>query len=364
MDSAFARTLDKSFNSQMVAVNRVASLKPLVELIGAVALALVIYVGGHLALKGMLRVSDMAALALAMDTINQGFRSLGNVGNTMASVQAASDRIYGEVLDQPEQAEASAGELQPSDSKGTVEFDQVRFTYPDGTVALDRVSFKIPAGKSLALVGRSGAGKSTIADLLLRFYEPTAGRILYDGVDIRDYDLAWYRRQFGVVPQHTFLFAGSIEDNVRLGSETASDEEVRTALKLAHAEQFTDEMSERSSSELGERGTKLSGGQMQRVAIARAIVRRPKVLLLDEATSALDADSERAVTEALSEVMVERTTLLIAHRLTTAARADSILHLRGGRVIEQGSHKELVAAKGQYAEMYSAFSHGVMDDGL
>lgn len=364
MDAMFGKTLDRSFQSQMVAVNRVASLKPLVELIGAVALALVLYLGGHLALRGLLRVSDIAALALAMDTINQGFRSLGNVGNTVASVQAASDRIYGEVLDQPEQVLAHEGNAEIPDLRGELEFREVSFTYPDGTVALDKVSFKIPAGTSLALVGRSGAGKSTIADLLLRFYEPTSGAILLDGVDVQELGVAWLRSQFGVVPQHTFLFAGSIEDNVRLGKANATESEVAEALRFAHAEEFSAEMANRSSDQLGERGTKLSGGQMQRVAIARAIVRKPKMLLLDEATSALDADSERAVTEALSEVMVGRTTLLIAHRLTTAARADTILHLRAGTVIEQGSHKELLEADGPYAEMYRAFSHGVMDDGL
>jgi ABC-type multidrug transport system fused ATPase/permease subunit len=244
--------------------------------------------------------------------------------------------------------------------QGAIAFENVTFRYPDGTLALNDVTFEIPTGTSLALVGPSGAGKSTITDLLLRFYEPSEGRITLDGTDISELDPKWLREQFGVVPQHTFLFAGTIPENVRLGAQAASDEDVAWALEQAHAAEFSRELAARPTSELGESGVRLSGGQRQRVAIARAIVRKPRVLILDEATSALDAESEKAVTEALYEVMQDRTTLLVAHRLTTAARADRILVLRAGEVVEAGSHTELMARGGFYNALFQAFSGGTL----
>lgn len=358
----YAGLVDRSFRSQMRAVIRQATLRPMVELIGAVALALIFYICGWLAFNGMLQVSEIAALVYALDVINQGFRQFGYMSNTYASVEAASERIYREVLDVPDGDLNQAGSRTLPNPIGRIEFRNVSFTYPDGTRALSNVSFVIEPGTSLALVGQSGAGKSTIADLVLRFYDPTEGEILFDGVDLRELSVSWLRSQIGVVPQQTFLFAGTIEDNIRLGAPNATEEDVNDALRRAHAEEFTRAMNERSNALLGERGVKLSGGQMQRVAIARALVRKPTLLLLDEATSALDANSEKVVTEALTEVMQERTTLFIAHRLTTAARADRILHLRGGKVVESGSHRELMERNGAYADMYRAFAHGVIDE--
>ncbi len=354
-EELIARTL----HSQMRAVAITASLQPLVELIGALALAVLLYCGGTLAMRGNLESSDIIAMAFAMEVINQGCRSMANVSNTFAGVQAASDRIHGEILGLPDAPDAQ-GSLTIAHPTGQLEFRNVTFAYPDGTPALRDVSFRLEAGHSLALVGPSGAGKSTIADLILRFYEPTAGQILLDGVDIATLDVNWLRAQTGIVPQHTFLFAGSIEDNVRLGAPNATENEVNEALRMAYAEGFAKEMNERESALLGERGVRLSGGQMQRVAIARALVRKPTLLILDEATSALDAASEKVVTEALDEVMHERTTLFIAHRLTTAARADRILVLSKGEVVEQGSHAELIQANGAYAGLFRAFSGGII----
>ncbi len=362
IEERYEGLVNKTFQSQMAAVKRVSSLRPLVEFIGALAIATVIYICGWLAYRGTLQVADIAALIFGLDIINQGFRSWGNVKNTLAQVRAASDRIYSEILDVEEEPSDRTGGKILENPRGHIEFRGVSFSYPDGTLAIDNVSFEIEPGQSLALVGRSGAGKSTIADLVLRFYNPTGGVVLFDGIDVQQINIAWLRRQIGVVPQQTFLFAGSIEDNVLMGNPAASDLEVTEALKQAHAEEFVAEMTLRTDPHLGERGVKLSGGQMQRIAIARALVRRPRVLVLDEATSALDANSERAVTDALEEVMKSRTTLFIAHRLTTAARADRILHLRQGRVIEVGTHRELLERDGPYAEMYRAFSQGVMDD--
>jgi ABC-type multidrug transport system fused ATPase/permease subunit len=226
------------------------------------------------------------------------------------------------------------------------------------------VSFALESGTSLALVGPSGAGKSTIADLLLRFYDPTEGHITFDGTDIRDLDKSWLRKRIGVVPQQTFLFAGPISENIRMGNPQATDNEVEEAARAAHADVFVENLPEKYNAVIGEQGAGLSGGERQRVAIARALVRKPTLLLLDEATSALDASSERAVTEALDEIMRQRTTLFIAHRLTTAARADRILYLRRGEVVEQGPHKDLMEKDGEYAALFRVFSNGVLDDGL
>ena len=352
--------VEQSFASQMFAAKLVSRLRPFVELIGAVTLALFFYVCGWLASRGQLHVADVMGLAMAMDAVNQGFRSLAGLSNTFSMVQASNDRIYAEILDVPEQHELPGGESL-ADVKGEIEFKNVTFRYPDGTEALRNVSFVLKPGTSLALVGPSGAGKTTIADLLLRFYEPSEGAIFLDGVDIRKLDIAWLRAQIGVVPQHTFLFAGSIEDNLRLGKPDATANEITEALRQAHADQFAAELAERTDSELGERGTKLSGGQMQRVAIARALVRKPSILLLDEATSALDATSEKIVTDALAEVMQTRTSLFIAHRLTTAARADRILVLSKGQAVESGSHIELMEKNGAYAGLFRAFSGGVLE---
>lgn len=360
MQGIYGDLVEHSFEKQMRATRRTASLRPLVELIGAVAIALVLLVAGYLASLGRLIVADIAAVIFALDTVNQGIRNMASVNNTYAQVQAAAERIYGEVLDVPEEHVDALGSRTLENSRGRIEFQNVSFAYPDGTEALRNVDFVLEPGTSLALVGPSGAGKSTIADLMLRFYDPTAGRILFDGVDLRELDVEWLRNQIGVVPQQTFLFAGSIADNIRLGSPHATQAELEEAAKAAHADAFVDRMPARYEADLGEGGQGLSGGERQRVAIARALVRQPAILLLDEATSALDATSEKVVTEALDEIMRTRTSLFIAHRLTTAARADRILVLSRGEVVEQGSHTELMDANGAYAGLFRAFSGGVL----
>lgn len=348
------------YDSTMASAKTFAKLRPLVELMGAAALALVFYICGFLAKEGQLAVSDIAALVMALDVINQGVKSIGYVNSTYNQVQAAADRIYGEVLDAPEEFGAAVAKRTLPTFSGHVEFRDVSFTYPDGTLAVDRVSFEIEPGKSLALVGPSGSGKSTIADLLQRFYSPSSGAILFDGVDLSELDLGWVRRQIGIVPQQTFLFAGSIAENIRLGSPNAPDETVIEAARDAHAHDFISRLPNLYETTIGERGMGLSGGEMQRLSIARALIREPRLLLLDEATSNLDSVSEQAVQDALEEAMQTRTTLLIAHRLTTAARADKIIVLSGGQVIEQGSHSALLAQNGTYAGMYRAFGAGVI----
>lgn len=357
----YSGLVERAFGSQIQAARRFAALRPMVEFIGAVSLAAILYICGWMAAQGMLVVSQIVALTLAMDQINQGARSFANMNNTYNQVTAAAERLQREVLEVEEEP-LQSGAMQLATIKGDVEFRNVSFAYPDGTLALRDVNFTIPAGTSLALVGPSGAGKSTIADLLLRFYDPTEGQILLDGTDLRELDLAWLRQQFGVVPQQTFLFAGTIEDNLRLGTVDAPSAQVERAAAQAHVDAFVARMPDGMQTQLGERGTRLSGGEMQRLAIARALARDPKVLVMDEATSNLDAVSEKYVTEALDQVMTERTTLFIAHRLTTASRASRIAVIRRGELIEIGSHTELMAKDGVYAGMFHAFTAGAMDE--
>lgn len=355
----FSSLVESWFQSQNLAVKRMSKLRPMVEFLGATALAVTLVVCGYLVSNKLLKLGDLIAFMYSLDIINQGFRNVGQLNQTLAQVQAATDRIYDEVLDAPETVEDASGAIELSESNGHIEFQDVSFDYPDGTVALKNVNFTIEPGTSVALVGPSGAGKSTIADLLLRFYDPTEGRILYDGTDLRELKAQWFRSQIGVVPQQTFLFAGTISENLRLGKPDATLEQIQAAAKAAHADVFIDQTPNKYETMMGERGVRLSGGEGQRLAIARALIRSPKVLLLDEATSNLDAHSEKVVTDALTEIMQTRTTLFIAHRLTTAARATKIVVLRKGEVLETGSHDELIAKGGAYAGMYAAFTSGV-----
>jgi ABC-type multidrug transport system fused ATPase/permease subunit len=265
-------------------------------------------------------------------------------------------------LDVPEEHIGSrSGQMIP-EPQGRIEFKDVGFCYADGTRALDNVSFVIEPGSSLALVGPSGAGKSTIADLMLRFYDPTEGTITFDGVDYKDINVDWLRRQFGVVPQQTLLFAGTISDNLKLGAPDADEAKLFQALESANAKGFVEKAPDGIETFLGERGVRLSGGEGQRLAIARALVRDPVVMILDEATSNLDAHSEKIVTEALERVMQSRTTLFIAHRLTTAARASSIVMLRQGSILEKGTHDDLLKLQGAYAAMYQAYTSGLIPE--
>lgn len=356
------QAVETQFQSQLTGARRIAALRPSIELVGAVAIAAIFFICGILAKEGLIVVAQIVAIVQALDMVNQGFKQISNVASTYNQVQAATDRIYAHVIDQPDESDHPEATQTIPNPQGRIEFKNVSFNYPDGTPALRNVSFTLEPGQSLALVGPSGAGKSTIADLALRFFDPSDGQVLFDGQDYKTLKIDWLRKQFAVVPQQTFLFAGTIEDNLRLGNQAASKDQIAMALQQANINQVIDATPDKLLTKLGERGVRLSGGELQRLAIARALVADPQVLILDEATSNLDAHSEKIVTEALEKVMHTRTTLFIAHRLTTAARADKILVLRKGEVLETGSHTELMANNGPYANMYQAFTQGLIDD--
>ncbi len=358
----FGKRVENTFRSGVKLVRQMAVLKPRIELIGAVALSLVCWVGGLLVVEKQMTIPALLAFGFALDKIVNGAKGLGAITQTVNQVSAATSRMYSQVFDVHPDIQNVPGAKRLETPEGRIEYKNVSFRYPDGTIALQNVSFVLEPGESAALVGRSGAGKSTIADLLLRFYDPTEGEILFDGVNIKELDVHWYRRQIGLVPQQTLLFAASIHDNIAFGKTDATDADVKRAACLAHADEFIERMPDGMNAMIGEKGTRLSGGEAQRIAIARALIVQPTVLLLDEATSSLDAVSERRVQEALDEVMENRTTLIIAHRLSTAARTDKVVMLSHGRITEIGSHSELMKANGSYAAMYRAFSAGLIDE--
>lgn len=236
---------------------------------------------------------------------------------------------------------------------GKVTFDQVSFAYRPQHTTLHNLDFEVPAGSTVALVGPSGSGKSTLITLLARFYDPSGGRILVDGKDIRNFNVHSLRRQIGIVMQDNILFSGTIADNIRYGRPEAGDEEMKQAAVAAHADEFISKLTHGYETWLGEKGVQLSGGQRQRIAIARVVLKDPRILILDEATSALDTESERLVQDALERLMTRRTSIVIAHRLSTVMNADSILVLEQGRIVEQGNHRTLLQKNGLYSRLYN-----------
>jgi len=262
---------------------------------------------------------------------------------------------------EPEITAPASPRALPATARGDVGFDDVSFVYPmrKDVAAIERVSFSVRTGEKVAIVGPSGAGKSTLFHLLLRFYDPSSGTISFDGVPIRDADLQAVRSHIALVPQESVVFAASARENIRFGRPEATDAEVERAAGLAHATEFIRRLPDGFDAPLGERGVTLSGGQRQRIAIARAILRDAPLLLLDEATSSLDAESETLVQTALEELMRHRTTIVIAHRLATVLSCDRILVLDQGRIVEQGTHSELVVAGGLYAKLARLQFEGV-----
>ncbi|MEX2645774.1 MAG: ABC transporter ATP-binding protein, partial [Gaiellaceae bacterium] len=278
-------------------------------------------------------------------------QQLSQLYNTFLSAVAALDKIMDVLDEEPEiRDRPGAGEL--ARIGGHVSFDAVRFGYGDGPEVLHGIDLDVPAGTTVALVGHTGAGKSTIAKLLARFYDPREGRITIDGVDLRDVTQESLRRQLGIVPQEGFLFAGTVHDNIAFGTPGATREEVIRAAETVGAHEFVERLEDGYDTELQERGTRLSLGQRQLVAFARALLADPRILVLDEATSSVDIGTERKIERALRRLLADRTAFIIAHRLSTIRDADLIVVLEHGRVVEQGSHAELMARRGLYTSLY------------
>ena len=348
----FIRENENNFSAQMKAAQLSATLTPVIEFLAAIGVTVIIWYGGREVINGNLTSGSLIAFLVYTVNITNPVKRLGNVYGSIQRAVAAAERVF-EVLDTlPEiQDDFDAKELPVV--KGQVEFENVMFEYRSAEPALCNLSIKVPPGQVLAIVGPSGAGKSTIANLLPRFYDPQQGRIKIDGRDIRHVTVRSLREQIAMVPQDTILFSASIYENILYGRLDASAAEVTAAAYSANAHDFILQMPLGYDTQIGERGCQLSGGQRQRIAIARAILKDPRILILDEATSALDAESERVVQDALDKLMVGRTTFMIAHRLSTIQRADKILVMDKGRLVECGNHTELLAAGGLYCKLYS-----------
>ena len=327
-----------------------AFTSPMLEIFSAFAVAGVVWYGGHSVISGGRTQGEFMAFLTALFFLYEPFKQLGKANNAIQQGLAAADRVF-EVLDTVPDVRDREGARTLAGVEHGIEFVDVGFRYENDLV-LSNINLKINRGEVLALVGASGGGKSTLADLILRFYDVVDGSIRIDGVDIRDLTLASLRAHIGLVTQHTFLFNDTVRNNIAYGGITQDEEAIVAAARAAHAHDFITELPDGYDTMIGELGMRLSGGQRQRLAIARALLKNAPILVLDEATSALDNESERLVQQALETLMQGRTTLVIAHRLSTIRRADRIVVLVAGRIVEQGTHEELLALNAEYRKLY------------
>jgi ATP-binding cassette subfamily B protein len=346
----------RAANMQTIVLNGIYF--PIVDLLSTVALAVVLAYGGHLYFGGSVTLGTLFAFMLYVQNFFDPVQALSQLYNTFLSATAALDKIMG-VLDEAPEVLDRPGARELAHIEGRVAFDGVRFTYGRGDEVLHGIDLDVPAGTTVALVGHTGAGKSTIAKLLARFYEPTHGRITIDDVDLNDVSQASLRRQLGVVPQEGFLFAGTVAENIAFGRPDATVDEIVRAAQTVGAHEFILRLEDGYETQLGERGSRLSLGQRQLIAFARALLADPRILILDEATSSVDIGTERRIERALRVLLAERTAFIIAHRLSTIRDADLIVVLEHGRVVEQGSHEELLAYRGLYTSLYGDWAADV-----
>ncbi len=348
----FGRVNRQNFDANLEASRVSAIINPLVDLINAVAIAVVIAVGGSLVLSHDLKVGALVGFALY---VNRLFDPIGQVTQQYSTLQratVAAERVFA-LLDEPVEIADRPGAIALPPIEGRVAFEHVRFEYVPGIPVLHDLNLVAEPGQTVALVGETGAGKSTIISLLERFYEVTGGRITVDGHDIRDVTLQSLRGQMGIVLQEPYLFSGTIADNIRLGRPEATDAELQEAAAIVGLHELIARLPEGYDTIVRERGVNLSVGQRQLVSFARALLRRPRILLLDEATANIDSATEARLQRALGELLRGRTAFVIAHRLATVRNADLIVVLRHGEIVEQGTHEELIARRGMYYDLYS-----------
>ncbi len=330
---------------------------PFVDFLSSAATAVVLGYGGYLVFDGSMEIGTLFAFIAYLSNFFDPVQQLSQLYNTFLAAVAALDKII-DVLDEEPEVVDAAGAAELPTVAGDVAFENVRFAYGRGPEVLHGLDLDVPAGTTVALVGHTGAGKSTIAKLLARFYDPTEGRIAIDGHDLRDVTQGSLRRQLGIVPQEGFLFAGSVRENILFGRPDATPEEVAAAASAVGAHEFILELEDGYETEVNERGSRLSLGQRQLVAFARALLADPRILILDEATSSVDIGTERRIELALGTLLRGRTAFIIAHRLSTIRGADLIVVLENGELVEQGTHEELLARGGRYLALYGDWATG------
>jgi len=333
-----------------------ASYFPSVELLSAIGTAVILLYGGYQVIEGNVQVGILVAFVGYLNQFFDPIQQISQLYTTYQQGMAALDKIF-DLLDTAPDMTDRPGALDPGEIRGELRVEDVSFSYAgDSDWALSDVDLVVGAGETVALVGETGAGKSTLAKLVARFYDPQRGRMLVDGHDLRDLEAKALRRQLGIVPQESFLFSGTVRENIAFGRPDADDEAIAEAARTVGAEGFIERMPAGYETEVGERGVQLSAGQRQLIAFARALLARPRILILDEATSNVDVRTERVIERGLERLLSGRTAIVIAHRLSTIRRADRIVVLDRGRIVESGSHDELIAAGGRYAGLYGAWA--------
>ncbi|MBD0326465.1 MAG: ABC transporter ATP-binding protein [Pyrinomonadaceae bacterium] len=353
---------DDHRNANIETIFYYAVFFPLVDLIGATGIALIIWYGGWRVMGGALSLGALVAFIQYSQQLFQPIRDISDKYNVLQAAVVASHRIF-KTLDLPVLVTSPEEPKKKGRAVGRIEFENVWFAYNEDEWVLKDVSFTVEPGQSIALVGHTGSGKTTITNLLMRFYDVQRGRILLDGVDVREWDLQSLRENFAVVLQDVFLFSGTVESNIRLGREEITPARVEWAAREVRAEQFTKRLPEGYQSAVRERGAGLSVGQKQLISFARALAFDPALLILDEATSSIDTETEQLIQQAIERVMMNRTSLIVAHRLSTIQRADRIIVMHHGCIREQGSHQQLLAQRGLYWRLYKLqYADAARDD--
>ncbi|RCK81286.1 MAG: Lipid A export ATP-binding/permease protein MsbA [Candidatus Ozemobacter sibiricus] len=347
----FEKANEENFRETMKGNRINAATSPVIEFINTVGLAIIFWYGGYEVIQGRLDAGQLISFLTALVGLFTPIKNLSKLSNVISQSVGAGERVF-EILDAPVEIQDRPGAVPLAECRGKVDYEGVVFSYNGRDPVLNGVTLSVEPGEIVALVGPSGAGKTTFVNLLPRFFDIQAGSIRIDGRDVRDLTLASLRRHIGLVPQEILLFSGTIADNIRLGRLDATDAEVEAAARLANAHEFILAQPKGYQTELGERGVNLSGGQGQRLALARAFLKDPRILILDEATSALDSETENLIRESLARLMKNRTTFIIAHRLSTVVNADKIVVLQHGRIVESGPHARLLEQNGLYAHLY------------